>query len=396
MRRLRDTGLLAWTATAIAGLLATAAAAGGSPPLAAVNGYWADIAAGKYAAAYEYVAPSNRTLTSPQFVASERSYGIQHVQFRGAVAASTGTSATVAVVLLKTVDRQYGCRMWTGAFVMVKQASRWLIARSEITPRACAASPSRPVLAGPWGRDQQGYGQVAPTTIFNGGDPTGLVTHIHWFSWGDPTATGTGMAEWVGPNQIVAQGTAAPATVVVFHLGTCHGRSAYDAIEWYFPEHGQRFSASTYIDPCTGVYASPPPPAPTKPSTLGVHDFNGNKLNVAASVYADPATPADQFSKPSSGARLIAIHEVVTDEGPGGIDSDANSDTTLVGSNGQAYTPVFDGVQGCTNFAYGEFTLSRGESESGCVVFAVPNGVSIKRVTFSLTDGAVDTVGWTG
>ena len=37
-------------------------------------------------------------------------------------------------------------------------------------------------------------------------------------------------------------------------LGTCHGRRAYHAIEWYFPRHDQHFSAGTYINACTGSY----------------------------------------------------------------------------------------------------------------------------------------------
>lgn len=120
---------------------------------------------------------------------------------------------------------------------------------------ATAAATGSPVLAGPWAPGQKGYGHAKPHTIFNGGDPTGLVRAIHWTSWGGKRATGTGTAEWVGPNQSVAAGKFEPgARVVLFQLGTCHGRAAYDAIEWYFPSHGQKFSAGTYINACTGTY----------------------------------------------------------------------------------------------------------------------------------------------
>ena len=43
-----------------------------------------------------------------------------------------------------------------------------------------------PILAGPWGSYQKGYGHTKPTTIFNGGDSTGLVQHIQWKTWGVP------------------------------------------------------------------------------------------------------------------------------------------------------------------------------------------------------------------
>jgi hypothetical protein len=126
-----------------------------------------------------------------------------------------------------------------------------------------AAADSVPVLAGPWAPGQQGYGHVKPRNIFNGGDPTGLVKAIHWNSWGGSRATGTGTALWVGPHQIVAQGKFEKgARIVLFQRGRCDGRSAYNAIEWYFPQRGQKFSAGTYINACTGTYFMDGQPEP--------------------------------------------------------------------------------------------------------------------------------------
>jgi len=102
-----------------------------------------------------------------------------------------------------------------------------------------------------------GFGQVRPKEIFNGGDPTGMVSHITWKSWGGPKAIGTGMALYVGPNQIVADGTNETATVVAFNLGLCGGKLMYRAVEWYFPQHGQAFNPSQYENICTGGYSSP-------------------------------------------------------------------------------------------------------------------------------------------
>lgn len=123
----------------------------------------------------------------------------------------------------------------------------------------CASSPpasaaSEPVLAGPWARGQHGYGQRRPATVFNGGDPTGLVEHIEWRSWGGARAVGIGTGIYVGPSQIVAEGTPQATVIVLFKLGSCHGRRAYDAITWYYPQHGERFNARHYIDPCSGAY----------------------------------------------------------------------------------------------------------------------------------------------
>jgi hypothetical protein len=160
--------------------------------------------------------------------------------------------------------------------------------------------------------------------------------------------------------------------------------------------HGRWLIERSNIAPHGCPAAARPHPKPSGGSTLYVHDFNGNKLGTSATIFGNPATPANQFETAPRGSRLVAIQLRLTGEGPGTVDSDANSDATLIGTDGQAYTPTFDDIQGCTNFSYGEFTLGRGQSEVGCVVFAVPNGVGINRVTFSLTDGSVDTVQWTG
>ncbi len=111
-----------------------------------------------------------------------------------------------------------------------------------------------PILAGPWSLHQKGYGHVKPAIVFNGGDPTGLVRYINWNSWGSAHAVGTGIAEYEAPNQPVAGGSQEIARIVLFQLGSCHHRRAYNAIEWYFPQHGQHFNPHQYINACTGQY----------------------------------------------------------------------------------------------------------------------------------------------
>jgi hypothetical protein len=116
-----------------------------------------------------------------------------------------------------------------------------------------AAVPTLGRVAGDFAHGA-GFGKVKPARIFNGGDPTGLVTHISWKSWGGGQAIGTGTSVWVGPNQSVAQGRPAAVTVEAFRLGMCHGKLAYRAVEWYFPEHGQSFNPHRYENICSGSY----------------------------------------------------------------------------------------------------------------------------------------------
>ena len=126
------------------------------------------------------------------------------------------------------------------------------------TARAASAGPSAgvPTLGQPAGvfAHGQGFGQVKPSRIFNGGDPTGLVTQLVWTSWGGAQAIATGISDYVGPNQTVAGGKEEPAAVVAFKLGICDGRLMYQAVEWYFPQHKQAFDPGRYEDICTGTY----------------------------------------------------------------------------------------------------------------------------------------------
>ena len=123
-----------------------------------------------------------------------------------------------------------------------------------------AAAAVVPTLGRPAGlfANGKGFGQVRPAEVFNGGDPTGLVTGISWQSWGGPTATGTGTGTYDPPGVPVAAAKPQPATIVAFNLGTCDGKVMYQAVEWYFPQHGQKFSASQYEDVCTGSYVPNP------------------------------------------------------------------------------------------------------------------------------------------
>ena len=122
-----------------------------------------------------------------------------------------------------------------------------------------AASPV-PVLGQNRGATE-GYGSARPTTISNGGDPTGIVTDVSWQSWGGPEAVGTGTGYYDPPNVPVDKVVKEKATVVAFDLGICAGRYMYQGIEWYFPESGGSFTNTRYLNICSWTYY--PGPAPT-------------------------------------------------------------------------------------------------------------------------------------
>ena len=182
------------------------------------------------------------------------------VVLAGALAAACGSSTAKSALPRAVSPSTTVAHTTTAARTTTTTSST--TTSSTTTPTTSAPTTARPnpvpVLGHAWGSDQQGYGTAGPATIDNGGDPTGLVSDVHWSGWGDAQAIATGVSTYVGPNQIVADGTQQPATVVAWNLGTCHGAPSYNAVEWFFPQHGAKFDPNNYINACTGQYVGSP------------------------------------------------------------------------------------------------------------------------------------------
>ena len=130
-------------------------------------------------------------------------------------------------------------RRWIGLVITVQlvavAAAGTAGADSRPDPGLRAAVKSVPVLGSArfWpGHYDKGFGQAHPKTIFNGGDPSGLVTHIRWQHWGAKRAIGWGKTSIFKPH-----GGYYPqpvrAELRVSRLGRCtkHGPSAYRHLE---------------------------------------------------------------------------------------------------------------------------------------------------------------------
>jgi hypothetical protein len=151
--------------------------------------------------------------------------------------------------------------------------------------------------------------------------------------------------------------------------------------------------ATAAAAPPTSAQATPTPtPSPT-PSLSGpvgtvyqVTDSSGNVITVTLTKVIDPAQGADQFTTPNNGYRFVGA--VFTLKGVSGTFSDdANSDATLVGSNGQSYTADFNSIAGVTNFNNGLYNLTPGAHSVGAVTFQVPTGVSVSAIQWSGSGG---------
>ena len=81
--------------------------------------------------------------------------------------------------------------------VLERASNRETVVAALLGPNSArsGAAGSRVVLGkrGLYGRNGVGWGTSRPAEIFNGGDPSGLVTHIQWQRWGQGNATGYGL-----------------------------------------------------------------------------------------------------------------------------------------------------------------------------------------------------------
>lgn len=88
------------------------------------------------------------------------------------------------------------------------------------------------------GQSGQGWGAAHPKTIFNGGDPNGLVQHIHWKNWGSKVSVGRGKGSQFKPGG----GYYAHRVVVklrAYNKGRCrkHGPIAYTVLKANFQKY---------------------------------------------------------------------------------------------------------------------------------------------------------------
>lgn len=110
----------------------------------------------------------------------------------------------------------------------VRRAAAIALAVGVIATPSLAAAAGGGVVLGSeaFAFKGEGWGTEKPAKIFNGGDPSGLVTQIHWKHWGEAVAVGRGRNPIFRP-----KGGYYPREVPIklraSAIGTCGGKSAY-------------------------------------------------------------------------------------------------------------------------------------------------------------------------
>ena len=137
--------------------------------------------------------------------------------------------------------------------------------------------------------------------------------------------------------------------------------------------------------------AAPPPPAPTPAPATPKPTPKPEPLEIRMGVWDPINVENPEYNKAQAGKRFVAVELSLTNISSATVSSDANLDAVVIGTDGQSYTFAL-GVErkGCSDFAYGSFTLSPGAHQVGCVVYELPTGVQVAKVQWGL-NGEVET-----
>ncbi len=112
---------------------------------------------------------------------------------------------------------------------------------------------------------------------------------------------------------------------------------------------------------------------------------DGSTIAVTLVQVINPATVA--HGRGEAGKTYVATELKLTDTGTTAIEGDVNVNVSVIGSDKQSYSADLNDVTECPNFDMGTFHLEAGKSATGCVVFALPHGVTPVTVQYRPSAG---------
>lgn len=153
---------------------------------------------------------------------------------------------------------------------------------------------------------------------------------------------------------------------------------------------------------CSAEESKPVAPPPTQHSatpkpvahvggTLNLMRIGEQEIAVTLTDVINPATVPHGWGDP--GKTYIATKLTIANAGTTTIVGNGNSDVVVIGSDNRDYRADFATVTECKNFTYGWFLLAAGASTTGCVVFALPPGVTPAKIQYRPSSGISRDVG---
>jgi flagellar basal body-associated protein FliL len=133
-------------------------------------------------------------------------------------------------------------------------------------------------------------------------------------------------------------------------------------------------------------------PADTQPAaaavggTLSLEGTDpGLKVDVTVTKVTDPATPANEYLKPKTGNRYVAIEVRLDNKGQAVYEDSPSNGAALIDDQGQQYSNTFGEVR--EGVVLSGVTVSPGDSRKGVILYEIPKGVKLAKFQFGLNSG---------
>ncbi|MEV0621136.1 DUF4352 domain-containing protein [Nonomuraea sp. NPDC050404] len=121
----------------------------------------------------------------------------------------------------------------------------------------------------------------------------------------------------------------------------------------------------------------------------------GLKMTVTLNRLVNPATSANQFSKPKTGNKFVAVEVTLANSGQAVYSSSPTGGVWLIDGELQQHRPSYQEVSEGQGFG-GNATINVGDSRKGMIVFEVPETARLTKFQFGLDGGFADQKGeWT-
>ncbi len=120
----------------------------------------------------------------------------------------------------------------------------------------------------------------------------------------------------------------------------------------------------------------------------------GLQMEVTVTKVVERATPANDFLKPKTGNRLVAVELQLRNAGQAVYDDSPSNGALLIDDQGQQYRSTYGEVR--EGVLLSAVTVSPGDSRKGVVLYEIPETVKLAKFQFGLNSGFASQKGeWT-
>lgn len=121
----------------------------------------------------------------------------------------------------------------------------------------------------------------------------------------------------------------------------------------------------------------------------------GLKMKVTVDQFFNPATPAEDYMKPKTGTKLVALQVTLSNVGQAVYNSSPEGGAVLIDDQGQQYRTSFGRITEGQGLG-GQATINTGDTRKGVIIFEAPESAKLVKFQYGLNSGFAKQKGeWT-